>query len=53
MSALRQQMIDAALVRGFSPRTHKSYLAAISKSIVIEGVSTTEFVRFWQGPPVT
>jgi|GEM_PF-3210571 hypothetical protein len=46
-------MIDAVLVRGFSPRTHKSYLAAISKSIVIEGVSTTEFVRFWQGPPVT
>ena len=23
MSELRQQMIDAVLVRGFSPRTHK------------------------------
>ena len=39
MSELRQQMIDAVLVRGFSPRTHKSYLAAISKTIVIAGVS--------------
>ena len=36
MSALRQQMIDAVLVRGFSPRTHKSYQAVISKTIVIE-----------------
>ena len=34
MSALRQQTIDAALVRGFSPRTHKSYQAVISKAIV-------------------
>ena len=47
MSALRHQMIDAVLVRGFSPRIHKSYLAAISKTIVIEGVSATELVRFW------
>ena len=30
MSPLRQQMIDAMLVRGFSPRTHKSYLAAVT-----------------------
>ena len=30
MTALRQQMIDAMLVRGFSPRTHKSYLAAVT-----------------------
>ena len=35
MSALRQQTIDAALVRGFSPRTHKSYQAVISKAIII------------------
>ena len=47
MSELRQQMIDAVLVRGFSPRTHKSYLAAMSKIIVIEGLSATELVRFW------
>jgi hypothetical protein len=40
-------MIDAVLARGFSPRTHKSYRAAISKTIVIEGVSATELVRFW------
>ena len=53
MSALRQQMIDAVLVRGFSPRTHKSYQAAISKTIVIDGVSAAEWVRFWLGPPVT
>jgi hypothetical protein len=53
MNALRPQMIDAVLVGGFSPRTHKSYQAAISKTIVIEGVSTTEWVRFWPGPPVT
>jgi hypothetical protein len=43
-------MIDAVLVRGFSPRTHKSCQAAISKIIVIEGISATEFVRFWLGP---
>jgi len=47
MSELRRQMSDAVLVRGFSPRTHKSYLAAISRTIVIEGVSATELVRFW------
>jgi hypothetical protein len=35
MSALRQQMIYAALVRGFSPRTYMSYQAVISKTIVI------------------
>jgi len=46
MSALRQQLIDAMLVRGFSPRTHKSYQAAISKTIVIDGVSAAGWVRF-------
>ena len=30
MTPLRQQMIDAMRQRGFSPRTHKSYLAAVS-----------------------
>lgn len=30
MSPLRQQMIDAMTVRGFSPRTHKSYLFAVN-----------------------
>ncbi len=30
MTALREQMIDAMLVRGFSPRTHESYLAAVA-----------------------
>ena len=48
MSELRQQMIDAVLVCGFSPRIHKSYLAAISKTIIIEGVSATELVRLWE-----
>ncbi len=30
MSALRQQMIDAMQLRGFSPRTHESYLRAVT-----------------------
>lgn len=30
MTPLRQQMIDAMQVRGFSPRTHESYLFAVS-----------------------
>ncbi|MCU7840242.1 MAG: site-specific integrase [Candidatus Thiodiazotropha sp. (ex Troendleina suluensis)] len=30
MTLLRQQMIDAMQQRGFSPRTHKSYLAAVA-----------------------
>lgn len=30
MTALRQSMIRAMQVRGFSPRTHKSYLAAVT-----------------------
>ena len=47
MSELRQQMIDAVLVRGFSPRTHKSYPAAMSKTIVIAGVSAMKLVRCW------
>lgn len=29
MTSLRQQMIDAMQQRGFSPRTHQSYLAAV------------------------
>jgi hypothetical protein len=45
MSALRQQMIDAVLVRGFSSRTHKSYQPAVSTTIVIEGLSAMEWVR--------
>ena len=52
MSELRQQMIDAVLVHGFSSRTHKIYLTAISKPIGIAGVSATELVRFWPGPAV-
>lgn len=47
MNELRQKMINAVLVRGSSPRTHKNYLAAISKTIVIKGVSATELVCFW------
>jgi len=31
MTTLRQQMIDAMLVRGFSERTHRSYLDAITQ----------------------
>ncbi|MCP4489699.1 MAG: tyrosine-type recombinase/integrase [Gammaproteobacteria bacterium] len=30
MTYLRQKMIDAMLMHGFSPRTHKCYLAAVS-----------------------
>lgn len=30
MTPLRQKMIDAMLVRGLSPRTHRSYLAAVT-----------------------
>ncbi|MEW8148414.1 MAG: phage integrase N-terminal SAM-like domain-containing protein [Candidatus Thiodiazotropha endolucinida] len=29
MTQLREQMIDAMTVRGFSPRTHQSYLMAV------------------------
>jgi len=47
MSELRQPMIDAVPVRGLSSWTHENYLAAISKTIVIAGVSATELVRFW------
>ena len=46
MSELRQQMIDAVPVHGFSPWTDKSHLAAISKTIVIEGIFARELVRF-------
>ena len=31
MTPLRQQMIDAMIVRGFSPRTHESYLYAVTQ----------------------
>lgn len=31
MTQLRQRMIDEMVLRGFSPRTHQSYLAAVSK----------------------
>jgi len=30
MTHLRQQMIDAMIVRGFSARTHESYLSAVN-----------------------
>ena len=30
MTPLRQQMIEAMQVRGFSPRTHESYLRAVT-----------------------
>ena len=30
ITSLRQKMIDAMLVRGFSPRTHSSYLYAVT-----------------------
>lgn len=33
MKKLRQQMIDAMLMRGFSPRTHQSYLYAVVKLV--------------------
>lgn len=33
MTPLRQQMIDAMLMRGFSPRTHQSYLYAVVKLV--------------------
>jgi hypothetical protein len=46
-------MSDALLVRGFSPQTHKSYQAVISKTIVIDGLFAAEWVRFWLDPPVT
>jgi integrase/recombinase XerD len=31
MTPLRQQMMDAMTVRGFSPRTHESYLSAVTQ----------------------
>ena len=33
MKLLRQKMIDAMLMRGFSPRTHESYLYAVVKLV--------------------
>ena len=33
MKLLRQKMIDAMLLRGFSPRTHESYLYAVVKLV--------------------
>ena len=40
MTALRQKMIDAMQVRGFSVRTHESYLAAVS-----------DLARYYHRPP--
>jgi len=42
MTPLRQKMIDAMLVRGFSERTHRSYLDAI-----------TQLARYYHRPPDT
>ena len=40
MTPLRQNMIEAMQQRGFSPRTHKSYLAAVR-----------DFARYFKTPP--
>ncbi|MGB7934970.1 MAG: site-specific integrase, partial [Gammaproteobacteria bacterium] len=40
MTALRQRMMDAMQVRGFSVRTHESYLAAVS-----------DLARYYHRPP--
>ena len=40
MTALRQKMMDAMQVRGFSVRTHESYLAAVS-----------DLARYYHRPP--
>ncbi len=40
MTPLRQQMIEAMQVRGFSPRTHESYLRAV-----------TDLARYYHRPP--
>lgn len=33
MTPLREKMIDAMRLRGFSPRTHESYLFAVSRLV--------------------
>ncbi len=40
MTPLREKMIDAMRLRGFSPRTHKSYLSAVS-----------QLARYYHQPP--
>jgi site-specific recombinase XerD len=40
MSQLRQRMIDEMTLRGFSPRTHESYLGAV-----------TDLARYYNQPP--
>lgn len=40
MTLLREKMIDAMRLRGFSPRTHKSYLSAVS-----------QLARYYHQPP--
>ena len=35
MTPLRQKMIDAMQVRGFSVRTHRSYLSAVGFSTLL------------------
>ena len=42
MTPLRQKMIDAMQVRGFSPRTHESYLYAVNQLAVYYGRSPAE-----------
>jgi len=41
MTPLRQKMIDAMQVRGMSPRTHRSYLSAV-----------TDLVRYYPVRPI-
>ena len=40
MTQLREQMIDTMTVRGFSPRTHQSYLMAVK-----------DLARYYHRPP--
>ncbi|MEN8169861.1 MAG: phage integrase N-terminal SAM-like domain-containing protein, partial [Pseudomonadota bacterium] len=40
MTPLRQSMIEAMQLRGFSPRTHQSYLSAVE-----------QLARYYHRPP--
>lgn len=45
MTPLRQKMIDAMQVRGFSVRTHQSYLSAVSELAKYYGRSPEDLSR--------